>query len=743
MSIRLPPHQRSFARPRLTRPWGLALALILAPLALAPSPAAAIIINLTYETPDVTRPDVVRPFTQAEIDVIDQARHFWEQRIDSPETFGISCAVVDLPGSRLGEARPDPADPSGTPVGGRILFDARTGMGQKVFFVDPTPDESSEYQAVHGGPPTALATNDPTSPAYDRFDLLTVAIHELGHVLGMSSSYANYAGQIQPSPDTSPNQKVYVFAGLATLGDPVADYRAGVFFTNGAIYLPTSDEDPNEGGSTGGDPSHLDDIDFGGAAAGLFPLNVMNESLQLGERFLIADPELDVLADAYALSALTLAAVAVCGLPTAATADWFPVGTNPIPAADGAVGHDLATDGVLPVVAFVADDAGSREVRVAEYAGGPSWTLLGPSPSAGVAFIDEPVALAFSGPTAHVLYASGFGANVHLMQRGASSWTEFGSPGYSSPCSAHLALRLVFDGTTPHVVTYGAGGCGLGTDYGFWNGAAWEQRPSTTGFPGQLTSSGNGQPGLTFSDRAYIGLPENDAGTARIAVQSWDSIGSSWADLVGPIQENATTGFDEHMALASDPSGNLYAAWSEQIAAGGKVIFVKRYDVVQQTWTLLGGTQASGPDSATFPSLALIAGVPWLAHLEETGGVDLAYVRRFDSAQDTWTVVGQPLNQSPTVDAFAPVIVGIGSTPYVAFREGVAFTPQDLYVVRLPAPSPVPTLGVLAVLLTIFLLLATAWVIVRRGAGTAPARHCGCAGCEFGDSAPAEALVHE
>jgi hypothetical protein len=300
----------------------LQLPLLSLLLVLSPGPASAIVINLLYEVPDVSKPEVVRAFTQAEMDVIDQARDFWELHIDSAEVFGIDCAVVDLPGSRLGEANPDPADPMGTPVGGRILIDTRTGIGQKPFFVDPTPDENSEYQPVQATTPAAFATGDPASPAFDKFDLLTVAIHELGHVLGISSSYVNSAMSLQPSPDTHPNQKVYVFGGSAALGDPVADYKAGVFFTDGAIYVPASDEDPEEGGSTGGDPSHLDDVDFGGGAAGLFPLNVMNESLLVSERFLIAEPELDVLADAYAYTVVpepgpsALAAAAIATLAT-------------------------------------------------------------------------------------------------------------------------------------------------------------------------------------------------------------------------------------------------------------------------------------------------------------------------------------------------------------------------------------------------------------------------------------------
>jgi hypothetical protein len=416
------------------------------------------------------------------------------------------------------------------------------------------------------------------------------------------------------------------------------------------------------------------------------------------------------------MKARTVFTLILCWFPFSAAADWSLVGNNPIPAGDGAVAHDLATDGVNPTVAFVADVGGVRDVRVAENKGPPDWSFLGPSPSEGASFVPDAVALGFVGTTAHVLYATSGTPSVHLKERVGSSWTEIGAPGYASACAVPLALRLAFDGATPHIATLGAGGCGLGIDYAFWNGASWQQRPSVTIFPGQLTFNANGRPDIVFTDQAYVGVPEIEGGgTARIAVRFWDTGASLWVDLVGPLQENATNGLgDEDVALASDTAGNLYAAWAEEVAAGSKVIFVKRYDVVQQTWSLLGTGPASGPGNATSPSLTLINGIPWLAYLEATGVADLVYVRRFESAGNAWQLVGMPLNQSSVVDAFGPVITGIGSEPYVAFREGVVATAQDLYVVRFESPSLVPALDPMSLLILTMLLIATALMALRR-----------------------------
>ena len=64
--------------------------------------------------------------------------------------------------------------------GAQVVFDASgAGFG---WFVDPTPHEHGEFKQGN-----TLGMDAPeNSPAHGRLDLLTVLIHELGHVLGMS-----------------------------------------------------------------------------------------------------------------------------------------------------------------------------------------------------------------------------------------------------------------------------------------------------------------------------------------------------------------------------------------------------------------------------------------------------------------------------------------------------------------------------------------------------------------------------
>lgn len=82
---------------------------------------------------------------------------------------GLQIIVADLPGSALGEALP-----------GRLWIDTNAaGYG---WFIDRTPRNDSEFSDVIA--PTELqATGD--SPAVGRVDLLTVIMHEMGHLLGL------------------------------------------------------------------------------------------------------------------------------------------------------------------------------------------------------------------------------------------------------------------------------------------------------------------------------------------------------------------------------------------------------------------------------------------------------------------------------------------------------------------------------------------------------------------------------
>lgn len=389
------------------------------------------------------------------------------------------------------------------------------------------------------------------------------------------------------------------------------------------------------------------------------------------------------------------ATVCIGGLCEPLAQPWSPVGQNPLSGNPGSVlAHDLATDGAQLTVAYVQDaGGGNRQVRVVEYSGAVAWNGLGASPS-GLEWLDEAVSLAYDGATPFVAFGGGpsgpWGA-IRVMFYQAGVWLEVGAPGFPSACGVHMFIDMALDGATPHLTSMGAGGCGIGVDYGWFDGAVWQTHPSTTGFPGQLTMSGQGNPAIVYNNEALIGLADWDTvdPTTIHAVKYWDGGGNAWADLDGELDMNIETGWEEHMALALDPSAALYTAWVESDGGAPATddIYVKRHDATAGTWSLLGGGPINGAASATLPSITIIGTTPWVAYVETANtGVDHIRVRRFDASASTWELVGQPLNQDVTENATAPVIVSVGGVPHVAFREEVAGPGSAwlLYVKRFP-----------------------------------------------------------
>ncbi len=103
--------------------------------------------------------------------LVDQAMAWWRNtglsHVQQTLIAGVRVAIADLPGAELGS------------TGGRSItldIDA-AGHG---WFVDPTPARDEEFNFRGGDERTAI----PGSAAEDRMDLLSVVLHELGHILG-------------------------------------------------------------------------------------------------------------------------------------------------------------------------------------------------------------------------------------------------------------------------------------------------------------------------------------------------------------------------------------------------------------------------------------------------------------------------------------------------------------------------------------------------------------------------------
>ena len=132
-------------------------------------------------------------------DIVEAAAHTWELAFKDEFTVTLYYGWGTLDSAGAHSLVEQGGNPLREAVG-IILFD---NSGSISFYMDPTPHRNEEYgrlteefQDLGGGlVNVGRVFRNPESDAAGRCDLYSVAIHEIGHALGMSMENASFVGE--------------------------------------------------------------------------------------------------------------------------------------------------------------------------------------------------------------------------------------------------------------------------------------------------------------------------------------------------------------------------------------------------------------------------------------------------------------------------------------------------------------------------------------------------------------------
>jgi hypothetical protein len=132
-------------------------------------------------------------------DIMNAAARMWESAYSDPITITLHYGWATI-GDAGTHTLIEQGEQPNHEIAGLILFD---NSDAAPFFLDPTPNLNEEYkrrteefQDLGGGEiNVARVLAKPVGDAVGRIDLLSVALHEIGHAMGLCAANASFIGQ--------------------------------------------------------------------------------------------------------------------------------------------------------------------------------------------------------------------------------------------------------------------------------------------------------------------------------------------------------------------------------------------------------------------------------------------------------------------------------------------------------------------------------------------------------------------
>jgi hypothetical protein len=379
--------------------------------------------------------------------------------------------------------------------------------------------------------------------------------------------------------------------------------------------------------------------------------------------------------------------------------DWTAVGGGLAGTSRSALAQAISANGADPFVALIlASSSMSKPVEVYRWASG-AWNH-----EAGLASTSEgseaAIDLDFYGSDPHIIFTHRVMADpsttIRLL-RCQSDLATCDDERYETACLSNHSLRMDLDRADAHFATVGAGGCGIGVGYAWYEqpSDAFYEHPGTMLGDGLLPWEGRGDSGIVYTDQAYVGILANNFSSdppTPIYVVFWDSSATTWTPLDGDLSVHAGECFggggpgDSPCAidLTANASGTIYAAWTENRDPNTRFVYVKRHDGTG--WTQLGGPlndfSDGGHGNGANPVIHLMGGDVFVAYQDFAGTNYQIFVKRWNGT--AWDQVGPELNTVVTANAYEPDMTSIGRSLYVSFLEERGLADREVYVKRFP-----------------------------------------------------------